>query len=222
MVHICELNPGRRMKSESMWNRLANNYDTPGVSLGENDLKIIEHANRYLNPDSIVLDYGCATGSIAIELAGAVKNVYGIDFSAKMIEIAESKVMKSNLANILFMKATIFDDQLREESFDLILGLSILHLVKDPTLVVQRINQLLKPGGIFISATPCLGKNTFRSTLIRVPLFMLSKLGILPHINFFSVTDLVASIKNEKFDIIENESLSDNPVTDAFIVARKN
>lgn len=210
------------MKSESMWNRLANNYDTPGVSLGENDLKIIGHAKKYLNPDSIVLDYGCATGSIAIELAGTVKNVYGIDFSAKMIEIAESKVMKSNLSNIHFMKATIFDDELKEESFDLILGLSILHLIKDPTQVVQRINQLLKPGGIFISATPCLEKNTFQSTLIRVPLFALSKLGILPHINFFTVPGLAASITSENFDIIENENLSDNPVTDAFIVARKN
>ena len=221
MVHICEVNPGRRMKSESMWNRLANNYDTPGVSLGENDLKIIEHANRYLNPDSIVLDYGCATGSIAIELAGTVKNVYGIDFSAKMIEIAERKAAESNAANVHFMKATIFDERLKEESFDLILSLSILHLVKEPTQVVNRIRQLLKPGGYFISATPCLGKTTFRSTLIRVPLFVLSKLGILPHINFFSVSGLTASIANENFDIIANENLSDNPVTDAFIVARK-
>jgi 2-polyprenyl-3-methyl-5-hydroxy-6-metoxy-1,4-benzoquinol methylase len=209
------------MKSESMWNRLAKTYDTPGVSLGENDLKIIEHAKKYLNSGSIVMDYGCATGSIAIELAGIAEAVYGIDFSAKMIEIAERKAGESNLANVHFLKATIFDDKLEEGSFDLILGLSILHLIKDPTLVVTRINQLLKPGGIFISATPCLGINTFRSTLIRVPLLVLSKLGILPHINFFSVSGLAASIKNQNFDIIENECISDNPVTDAFIVARK-
>jgi len=209
------------MKSESMWNRLANNYDTPGVSLGENDLKIIDHAKKYLNPGSIVMDYGCATGSIAIALAGTVKAVYGIDFSAKMIEIAERKATESNLANVHFIKATIFDDKLEEGSFDLILGLSILHLLKEPKQVVNRINQLLKPGGVFISATPCLGKNTFRSTLIRVPLFVLSKLGILPQINFFSVAGLTASITDQNFDIIENECLSDNPVTDAFVVARK-
>ncbi|BCY17242.1 hypothetical protein hrd7_10910 [Leptolinea sp. HRD-7] len=209
------------MKSESMWNRLANNYDTPGVSLGDNDLKIIDCAKKYLNPGSTVMDYGCATGSIAIELAGTVKAVYGFDFSAKMIEIAERKAVESTHTNIHFMKATIFDDKLEEESFDLILGLSILHLIKEPTQVVKRINQLLKPGGIFISATPCLAKNSFRSTLIRVPLSVLSKLGILAHINFFSVDGLADCITNQNFDIIENESLSENPVTDAFIVARK-
>jgi 2-polyprenyl-3-methyl-5-hydroxy-6-metoxy-1,4-benzoquinol methylase len=139
-----------------------------------------------------------------------------------MIDIAERKAAESNLANVHFMKTTIFDDELKEESFDLILGLSILHLIKDPMQVVKRINQLLKPGGIFISATPCLGKKSFRSTLIGVPLFVLSKLGILPHINFFNDSGLSASITNENFNIIENFCLSDNPVTDAFIVARKN
>jgi len=34
------------MKSESMWNQLAKNWDTPGVSLGENDLKIIEMTKK--------------------------------------------------------------------------------------------------------------------------------------------------------------------------------
>jgi hypothetical protein len=33
------------MKPETMWNRLAENWDTPGVSLGDNDFKIIERRN---------------------------------------------------------------------------------------------------------------------------------------------------------------------------------
>ena len=40
------------MKSESMWDKLAKNWDTPGVSLGENDLKIIERTKKYLNASS--------------------------------------------------------------------------------------------------------------------------------------------------------------------------
>ena len=34
------------MKSETMWDKLAKNWDTPGVSLGENDLKIIERTKN--------------------------------------------------------------------------------------------------------------------------------------------------------------------------------
>jgi hypothetical protein len=44
------------MESEAMWDRLANNWDKPGVSLGENDVKIIEKTKKYLNCDAIILD----------------------------------------------------------------------------------------------------------------------------------------------------------------------
>lgn len=66
------------MRSEKMWNQLAKNWDMPGVSLGENDLKIIELTKKYLHPGSVVLDYGCATGSIALEIASMAKAVHGI------------------------------------------------------------------------------------------------------------------------------------------------
>jgi len=114
------------MKSEKMWNQLAKNWDTPGVSLGENDLRIIERAKKYLDASSVVLDYGCATGSIALEIAGMAKEVHGIDISANMVEIASRKAGEHKIENVAFTKATIFDESLKRESFDLILALSVL------------------------------------------------------------------------------------------------
>ncbi len=209
------------MKSESMWDKLANNWDTPGVSLGENDLMILEKMKKYLKPSDIALDYGCATGSIALEIANTAKVVYGIDLSSKTIEIARRKADERKVKNIDFTHATIFDESLKKESFDVILALSILHLLKDSPQAINRISQLLKPGGIFVSTTPCLGERTFISILINIPVFLLSKTGILPRVNFFSVPRLVTSIANENFKIIENESLSVHPITECLIVAKK-
>ena len=209
------------MKSEKMWNKLAKNWDTPGVSLGENDLRIIERTKKYLNAGSVVLDYGCATGSIALEIANAAKEVRGIDISSNMIEIAKRKADERKIENIAFTKAAIFDESLEKESFDLILALSVLHLVEDPAQAMDRINQLLKPGGVFISATPCLGEKTFVSALLNIPIFLLSKMGLLPRIDFFSVSRLTESITNGNFQIIENENFSVRPITECFIVARK-
>jgi 2-polyprenyl-3-methyl-5-hydroxy-6-metoxy-1,4-benzoquinol methylase len=209
------------MKSEKMWNQLAKNWDTPGVSLGENDLRIIERTKKYLNPICVVLDYGCATGSIALEIAATAKEVRGVDISANMIEIAKRKANERGMKNITFTKATIFDESLGKESFDAILFLSVLHLVENPTQVMGRINQLLKPGGIFISATPCLGEKAFVSVLMNIPIFLLSKIGLLPKIEFFSVSSLTESITNANFQIVENENFSVRPITECFIVARK-
>ena len=209
------------MKSEKMWNQLAKNWDTPGVSLGENDLKIIERTKKYLDASSVVLDYGCATGSIALEIASMAKDVRGIDISANMIEIARTKADERGIKNIAFTKAAIFDESLGKESFDVILSLSILHLVEDPTQAMDRINQLLKPGGVFISATPCLGEKAFVSILMNIPIYVLSKMGLIPSINFFSASSLVESITNEGFQIIEQEDLSVRPLRECFIVAKK-
>ncbi len=209
------------MKSEKMWNQLAKNWDTPGVSLGENDLKIIERTKKYFNSSSVVLDYGCATGSIALEMADMAKEVRGIDISSNMIEIAKRKADERKIKNIAFTRAAIFDESLGKESFDLILALSILHLVEDSAQAIDRINQLLKPGGIFISATPCLGEKIFVSALLNIPIFLLSKIGLLPRINFFSVSRLTEAITNGNFQIVENENFSAHPITECFIIARK-
>jgi len=209
------------MKSEKMWNQLAKNWDTPGVSLGENDLRIIERAKKYLDASSVVLDYGCATGSIALEIAGMAKEVHGIDISANMVEIASRKAGEHKIENVAFTKATIFDESLKRESFDLILALSVLHLAEDSAQVMDRINQLLKPGGIFISATPCLGEKAVVSAILNFPVFLLSKIGLLPSINFFSVSRLTETITNANFQIVENENFSVRPITECFIVARK-
>jgi len=189
--------------------------------LGKTISELWKKRKKYFDAGSIVLDYGCATGSIAIEIADMVKEARGIDTSSKMIEFAKRKADERKIKNIDFTKATIFDESLGKESFDIILALSILHLAEDSAQVMGRIAQLLRPGGFFISATPCLGEKTFVSFLLNIPIFLLSNIGILPHIIFFSTSRLAASITNENFQIIENESLSVHPITECFIVARK-
>ena len=209
------------MKSEMMWNQLAKNWDKPGVSLGANDLKIIETTKKYLNPGSVVLDYGCATGSIALEIASMAKAVHGIDISSNMVEIAKSKADERNIKNVGFARAAIFDESLGQESFDVILSLNILHLVENPAQVLDRVNQLLKPGGIFISSTPCLGEKTFLSVLMNIPIFLLSRVGVIPSIAFFSASSMTAAITNAGFQMIEQQDLSVRPLRECFIVARK-
>jgi 2-polyprenyl-3-methyl-5-hydroxy-6-metoxy-1,4-benzoquinol methylase len=209
------------MRSEKMWDQLAKNWDTPGVSLGENDLKIIGMTRKYINPNSVVLDYGCATGSIALEIASVAKEVHGIDISPNMIEVAKSKADRNNIKNIGFARAEIFDESLGKESFDVILSLSILHLVEDSAQVIDRINQLLKPGGVFISATPCLGEKTFISVLMNIPVFLLSRIGVIPSITFFSASNLIEVITETGFQVVEQKDLSVHPLKEYFIAAKK-
>ena len=104
----------------------------------------------------------------------------------------------------------------------MILSLSILHLVENPTQAMDRINQLLKPGGVFISATPCLGEKTFVSILMNIPIFLLSKMGFFPSINFFQRLQFGGDrLRMKIFKLLNSENLSVHPLRECFIVARK-
>jgi 2-polyprenyl-3-methyl-5-hydroxy-6-metoxy-1,4-benzoquinol methylase len=209
------------MKSEKMWDRMAGKWDTPGVSLGEHDIVLLNKSEKYLSDRSAILDYGCATGSIVFELADKAREVYGLDISSNMIEIAKIKAAEQGVTNTHFIHGSIFNETLVPESYDLILAFSVLHLVEEIPLVFRRINQLLKPGGLFISASPCLGKSSFRNAFISVPLFLASSVGILPHINFFTESKLENYLHEENFQILESNGSPDGSILEQFIVARK-
>jgi len=190
-------------KSEKFWDRLAHNYDKPSTDSNQSHNKTVEKIIKYIESNDIVLDYGCATGSIAIEIANNVKKIYGIDISSKMIQAAKSKAKENKIENASFAQTTVFNEKYKKESFDVILAFNVLHLLEDAHKVIQRINELLKPGGLIISSTACLGeKNTFLTKL----LFFLTKIRIAPYIKFFKITELKDSFINENFQIIETEN----------------
>lgn len=99
------------IKPENIFDWSAKNYEkTEEVRFRLCTIRTIENAMKYLNANDIVLDLGCATGTKAIELSGKVKSVVGIDISAKMVELAQKKVIERNLKNVEFIKTTIFDE----------------------------------------------------------------------------------------------------------------
>jgi 2-polyprenyl-3-methyl-5-hydroxy-6-metoxy-1,4-benzoquinol methylase len=203
------------MKSEKFWDKTANKYDQEEKKDEEIRIKIIEKTKKYLKISDNVLDYGCGTGLISNEIADNVKMIHAIDTSSKMIEIAKKKADRRKIENIDYVHSTIFDEKYKRSSFDVILVFYILHLLEDTHEVLQRINELLKPGGLIISATPCMGeKKTFLSTL----LLLVSKIGLVPDIRSFKISELEDLIANGNFGIIETKSLTP---TECFIVAKK-
>jgi 2-polyprenyl-3-methyl-5-hydroxy-6-metoxy-1,4-benzoquinol methylase len=204
-------------KSEKFWDRLAVTFDKRDKDFEQTHSKTVAKAEKYLKISDVVLDYGCATGTAALEVADKVKEVHGIDISCKMIEGAKRKAAEHKIENVDFTQATIFDERYKGESFDVILAFNILLHVEDTPMVLKRINELLKPGGLIISVTACMGeKKTFFNFLI----FLIKKIGIFPDFRFFKISELENSITDGKFQIVETEVFKDSPMI-YFIAARK-
>jgi 2-polyprenyl-3-methyl-5-hydroxy-6-metoxy-1,4-benzoquinol methylase len=205
-------------KSEKFWDRAAGDFTDPEQNTQLNENKDFITTLKYLETDDIVLDYGCATGIISNAIADKVKEVHAIDISSRMIEIAKIKAGKLNINNVHYAQALIFDERYRKESFDVIIAFRILHILDDIESVIRRINELLKPGGIFISVTTCMGSY---KAVFSIPAFLLRKFRIIPfHINFFKFSDVQRLLSTGGFGIIEYEKMDDN-ITTYCIVARK-
>jgi ubiquinone/menaquinone biosynthesis C-methylase UbiE len=204
-------------KSQAFWDRQAQNYDRAEEDFDQTYIRLLEKTKKHLRPGDLVLDYACGTGSTTLALAGQVKTIHGIDTSAGMIGVAESRLQENDRKNVRFAQASIFAAGLEEAAFDVILAFNILHLLADLPPVVQRIHALLKPGGLFISATACLAETR---GLLQWALAITSKIGLTPHVNALKISELEAAILGGRFQVIESESLERKPVNQ-FVVAHK-
>ncbi len=190
-------------KSEKFWDRLVKNYDKKTNDLGKDHINSVAKIKEYINEHKTILDLGCASGSIAINIAKNAKEVHGIDISSKMIQVAKRKAIELDIVNVKFTQSTIFDEDFSEESFDVILAFNVLHIVEDTQMVLKRISKLLKSGGLIISSTACLGE---KKTLLTWLLSILTKVKVIPQINFYKISEFKGLLNNENFQIIETEN----------------
>jgi len=172
-------------KDEKFWDRIASKFDR----IEKNDIAytiFIEKARTYLKADDTILDFGCGTGLICNEIAENVTCIHAIDISANMIAICRNKASERNIRNIEYSRTTVFDEKFKEGSFDAIIAFNIFHLLDEPEKYFQRIIKLLKPGGILLSATPCMSEAPGLNFVLR----FFSIFGLTPKLNSFTHTEM--------------------------------
>ena len=198
--------------AHKFWDFMAKRYAKSPVSDEVAYQAKLEKTREYLMPESDVLEFGCGTGSTAIVLAPLVARYLATDFSANMLEIARGKA--EGIENLSFQQAELEDVPLHG-GYDAVLGHSILHLLPDKEATLAEVFARVKPGGVFISSTVCIGKNKVLEGLLWVG----HKIRLLPRVSFFSAEALENSIKAAGFKI--EHSWRANPKAALFLVARK-
>jgi len=203
-------------QSVKFWNKIADKYSKQPIADEAAYQKKLQVTREYLQPDMELLELGCGTGSTAITHAPYAKHIHAIDISSKMIEIAQGKADTENIKNITFECSSIDDLNKQDQTLDVVLGLSILHLVDNREEVISKVYKMLKPGGIFVSSTVCLGdKMKFFKIIAPIGKFF----GLMPLVKVFSVKELEHSLISNGFDI--DYFWQPDKGSTVFIVAKK-
>ena len=177
----------------------------------------LEHMQEFLKPNDQVLEFACATGRLALDIAPSVANVFGIDTSEGMIARANAKLSDSMAPNVEFRAIGLFDAELDERHFTVVTAFNVFHLLDDPRRYLRRMRELLTPGGLLIAETPCLGRKPW---YIRSAIKLVTLTPFLPRARIFTANELEGLVAGEGFEIVESRLL-DEEIGDPWIVARK-
>jgi ubiquinone/menaquinone biosynthesis C-methylase UbiE len=190
----------RIVNDASFWDRIAQKYARDKISDPGGYEKTLERTISHLRSSDEVYEFGCGTGTTALRIAPHVARLVATDFSANMIAIAQEKAIAGAHRNVEFRTSTLDDEPSADQSFDAVLGFNVLHLAAGRSTMLYKIRQMLKPGGLFISKTPCLSD---MNPLIRLAVPFMQLVEKAPYVEFFSAVQLEAEIVDAGFAIIE-------------------
>lgn len=206
--------------SAKFWDGAAEKYAKAPISDTQSYEYTLGRTRSYLKDSDVALELGCGTASTAIALANSVAELIATDVSGAMLEVGRTRVSEAAAKNVRLVQAT--PDTAPEGPFDVVLAHNLIHLLEDGETTMAQIAKRVKPGGLFISKTPCLSEDMrsvkFRLMKLAVPLMQF--FGKAPFVRFFTIAELEGSVTTAGFKIIESGNFPVDPPC-RYLVARK-
>ncbi len=152
-----------RENPEAYWSMMAEKYGDVAI-LVPGDIKLKNEYYDSLHRRALrkvlgtiqngakVLDVGCGVGRWSIMLAKQGCDITGVDMSPQMLVLAKRNAAAENL-KINFIESPADSLDLPENSFDVILSVTVLHHIIDDEKkrkTIENLMRILKPGGKLI------------------------------------------------------------------------
>jgi ubiquinone/menaquinone biosynthesis C-methylase UbiE len=199
----------------AFWNRVARRYAAMPMRKPEAWEETLDRTNAHLSKNARVLELGCGTGSTALRLAPDVGEFTATDDAAKMIVIATER--GQDVANLRPVEARTGDGSIPSGPYGAVLAFNLLHLIPDLPAALNEAHRFLKPGGLLITKTPCLG-GMYR--ILWPVVRLLRAFGKAPPLKFLTPDQLERTITAAGFTILERNDLPKKPPS-RFVVAKR-
>ncbi len=105
-----------------------------------------------LHEGETVLDLGSGGGIdvlLSARRVGPTGKAFGLDMTDEMLDLARRNQHEARLKNVEFLKGTIEDVPLAEDSIDVIISNCVINLSGDKPAVFREAARVLRPGGRF-------------------------------------------------------------------------
>lgn len=108
-----------------------------------------------VQPNWRVLEIGCSSGWLSLEMARRGAHVDGIDVAAEAIRIAQAYAAQHPpRGSLRYRLADINHEPLPEAYYDLVVAVGVLHHLAEVRAVLERVRAALKPNGLLFVIDP--------------------------------------------------------------------
>ncbi len=100
-----------------------------------------------------ILNAGCGSGELSLQLADAGHRVLGIDPSPDYIELARLNAESAGIDRCSFLVSSI-EDFAADDVFDCVVATDVLEHIENDCAAFEKLAGLVKPGGILLITVP--------------------------------------------------------------------
>lgn len=208
----------RNADAAAFWNQTAEKYAASPVA----DVPAFERkkaiTQALLPPNAKVLEIGCGTGSLALEMAPFAGHIHALDISSEMVRIADAKKSQRHITNVHFHVGPL-DGPLPAGpgELDAVWAYSILHLADDRQRMLERLFELLRPGGSLASSNVCLKESLVPYGAI---IAVMRWFGQAPRVHVYDRGTILRELREVGFENVQEHDVGASNMV-AFITATK-
>jgi SAM-dependent methyltransferase len=107
----------------------------------------------HLHHDTHLIDVGCGSGELSLELAAEVRQLTGIDGDRAEVELARSSAEESSTSNAVFVVGDAYALPLPDSQADAVFGHSVLEALDRPAEALSEMSRVLKRNGVVAVAS---------------------------------------------------------------------
>lgn len=128
-------------KEASLWD------ENPGRVRLAKDIADAISRQITLTPDMDVMDFGCGTGLVTLQLQPLVRCITGVDSSQGMLDILSRKIAQFHLNNVDALLLDLDKGDTLTGSYDLVLSNMTLHHIKNTKPLFDQFRIITAPAG---------------------------------------------------------------------------
>jgi ABC-2 type transport system ATP-binding protein len=204
---------------EKYWSRFSATYDeNQEYVVGKDFLNEVKINIGKLADLGEVLELGCGTGNFTESIVKNAKHVFATDLSDELLEKAKKRL--SSISKITFKKENCYNTSFELEKFDTVFMANLIHVIENPSKVLQECFRILKDNGLLI-ITSFTNHGMKPLEIIKLGFRYIKVWGKPPrHTHIFSPDSLGSLMESAGFLIEESKILGDKTKS-VFLIGAK-